>query len=68
MTEKKNYRCEECGRTVLVGNDEVPECCGKKMVWELETCTTIPHAEMARIHDDDDACDDGRGHSSGAGS
>jgi hypothetical protein len=69
MTEQRNYSCEDCGKTLTLSTEEeIPECCGKKMVWELEPCTSVPHAEMARVNEDDDVCDDGRGHPSGAGS
>jgi hypothetical protein len=63
MAEKKGYECEECGRTEVVTDGSVPECCGKPMKQvSLDVCMKPPaDAESARPMDDDEACDDFRG-------
>ncbi|MBS3801481.1 MAG: hypothetical protein KGY65_01895 [Candidatus Thermoplasmatota archaeon] len=63
MTEKIGYQCKECGRTEIVTDGSVPECCGKPMKEApLEVCMKPPaDAESARMTDDDEACDDSRG-------
>jgi len=55
------YKCENCGKTVKVSDDRVPECCGKQMTkFPLDICIQPAHAEHARPMDDEDACDDFR--------
>jgi hypothetical protein len=63
MSEKKGYKCEDCGRTEIVSDGIVPQCCGKSMQEvPLDVCTKPPaDAENARFTDDDEACDDSRG-------
>ena len=60
--EKKTYICEECEKEIeLTNDDEIPECCGKKMKQlPLDVCTQPAHPEHARPMRDDPPCDDGR--------
>lgn len=62
MTIKKGYECQECGRTEIVTDGSVPECCGQPMEQlPLDVCMKPPaDAESARTMDDDEACDDSR--------
>ena len=62
MSENKNYKCENCSKTIeLKQSADAPECCGKKMIlFPMEHCRVAPHAEMARTTDSDEPCDDGR--------
>jgi len=54
------FFCEECDK-----ESRIPEvlCCGKPMKKRpLDKCTkATASAEHARFHDEDDACDEGRG-------
>ena len=63
MNEKKGYKCEECGRTEVVTDGSVPNCCEKPMQEvTLDVCMKPPaDAESARMTDNDEACDDSRG-------
>ena len=59
MGEK--YKCEECGKTVEISDQEIPDCCGKPMKKiSLDICTQPAHAEHARPMENEDACNDGR--------
>ena len=58
---KMKYKCTSCGKTAEAEEGmSPPECCGKLMALKLDTCTSAPHAEMARNTDEDEPCDDGR--------
>ncbi|KYK33995.1 MAG: hypothetical protein AYK22_00740 [Thermoplasmatales archaeon SG8-52-3] len=58
---KINYKCELCGKTIEVFDENIPSCCGKPMKKvPLDICTQPAHAEHARPMDDENACDDGR--------
>ncbi len=60
MKEMK-YSCKECGKTVSVTSDNVPECCGKPMEqMPLDVCTYAFSAEIARPNNEDEPCDDAR--------
>ncbi len=55
------YKCKNCGKTVKVSDNNVPECCGKQMTkFPLDICIQPAHAEHARTMDPDEPCDDGR--------
>jgi hypothetical protein len=56
------YECLTCKRTATVeDNEDVPECCGRKMKkLPREICLQPSHAEHARPMERDEACDDGR--------
>ena len=58
---KKTFRCEECGKTIDVTDESIPNCCGKDMkIVPLDICTQPAHAEHSRPMDEENACDDGR--------
>lgn len=58
---KVAYRCENCGKEVIMTDDSIPECCGEPMgEIPLDICTQPAHAEHARPMEDEEPCDDGR--------
>ena len=58
---KNTYKCDECGKTVEVTDEDIPSCCNKPMKKiSLDVCTQPAHAEHSRPMDDENACDDGR--------
>ena len=58
---EKTFECEECRKKVKISDDEIPDCCGKKMrQLSLDTCLQPAHAEHARPMEEDEPCDDGR--------
>jgi len=58
---KNTYKCKECGKTIDITDEKVPNCCGKPMEKvPLDICTQPAHAEHARPMDEENACDDGR--------
>ena len=61
MEEEKTYQCENCGKTVKISDEKIPECRGKLMKKPpLDICLQPAHAEHARPMEDEDACDDFR--------
>lgn len=59
MGEK--YQCENCGKTIEISDEKIPDCCGKPMKKiSLDICTQPAHAEHARPMEKEDACNDGR--------
>jgi len=61
MEGEKAYQCENCGKTVKISDEKIPECCGKLMKkLPLDICLQPAHAEHTRPMDDEDACDDFR--------
>ena len=61
MSEKKGYKCEICGKTIITENDTIPSCCQATMTQvPLDICLQPSHAENARPMNDEDACDDFR--------
>ncbi|MBN2199845.1 MAG: hypothetical protein JW747_08370 [Candidatus Aminicenantes bacterium] len=53
------YVCRHCGRQVTVEEGKpAPICCQEPME-PLSYCTKVPDAEMSRLADDDEPCDDG---------
>ncbi|MDI6796302.1 MAG: hypothetical protein QMD09_05135 [Desulfatibacillaceae bacterium] len=62
MTQKRNYKCSECGKTISLESNkgEAPDCCGKAMIEELPVCTKQTVAEQYRFSDDNEPCDDAR--------
>jgi len=64
MSEEKGYKCEICNKTIIVVNDEIPQCCGTQMKQvPLDICTKPFDSEHARPMNDEDACNDFRGDS-----
>ena len=64
MDEEEVYFCEDCERTIPLATAQgLPICCNKNMKkMPLSMCMKSgASAEHARFHDDDDACDEGRG-------
>jgi hypothetical protein len=58
---KNTYKCEKCGKTIDVTDENIPNCCGKKMKkLPLDICIQPVHAEHARPMEEENACDDGR--------
>jgi len=55
------YECKNCGKTVEINNDIIPNCCGKPMKkLPLDICTQPAHPEHARPMESEEPCDDGR--------
>jgi hypothetical protein len=53
------YACGICGKQVVLEKGKpAPACCRREME-PLPFCTKVPNAEMSRLADEDDACDDG---------
>ena len=58
---EETYKCEKCGKELIISDRTVPHCCGKPMTKiPLDLCTQPAHAEHARPMESEDACDDGR--------
>jgi hypothetical protein len=60
MSETKKYKCRVCSNIVnKTTNEEIPVCCGKKMILQLPNCRSSG-PEMENIKSLDEPCDDGR--------
>ena len=58
---KVAYRCEGCGKELIITDGTIPNCCDRPMKEiPLDLCTQPAHAEHARPMDSENACDDGR--------
>jgi len=58
---KDKYKCENCGKTVEIIDDKIPNCCDKPMKkLPLDICTQPAHPEHARPMESEEPCDDGR--------
>jgi len=58
---EETFKCENCGKKVVVSDGSVPSCCGKPMVrLPLDVCTQADHAESTRSMESNEPCDDGR--------
>ena len=55
------YTCPRCGKHITLPPDKpAPICCGMALTAEtLPYCTKPPDAEMERLGDPDEPCDDG---------
>jgi hypothetical protein len=64
MSEKKQFKCDQCNRqTEIQAGEQVPDCCGKPMTEiaePIDQCTVTSTAEHSRFDDMGDPCDDGR--------
>ena len=57
----KKYKCEICGKTKIISDKKIPNCCGKPMKQlPLDICIQPSHAEHARSLENEEPCDDGR--------
>lgn len=58
---KKSYKCPNCGKEIIVENDEIPKCCGEEMKQiPLDVCTQPHESEYSGPFEEDEPCDNGR--------
>ncbi|UCB58492.1 MAG: hypothetical protein JSV67_07790 [Thermoplasmatales archaeon] len=58
---KVAYRCEKCGKDIIITDGEIPICCNEPMrEIPLDVCTQPAHAEHTRPMKDEEPCDNGR--------